>query len=223
VPDPIAPGIAAAPPRPPSVGPDAPLPTEAQNQSPPAPEPLAELPPQASPLTGGRPPRTPRPAKPDIRGTAPAAVQTPTEAELFYNARVALERGDLTESKSILETLLARDPSLAGASELYLQVTDQIWEQRLPLVLGARHKHRLGACEGELTLTSLGIRYTSGAHDWAFRIEEIRVVERPDESTLFVETFEKDMLSLGKNKRYKFELDASLEDADWTRYQRVLN
>ncbi len=145
-----------------------------------------------------------------------------TEADLFYEARVALERGDLEESRATLEALLSRDPSFAGATELYLTVTDQIWEMRLPLLLRARHKHRLGGCEGELGLASLGVRFQSPEHDWAFRPEDIRVMERPLETTFIVETFEKDTLSLGKNKRYRFDLEAPLSDADWARYQRLL-
>jgi hypothetical protein len=47
-------------------------------------------------------------------------------------------------------------------------------------------------------------------------------MERPEATTVIVETFEKDTLSLGKNKRYRFDLEASLSDADWARYQRLL-
>jgi hypothetical protein len=56
----------------------------------------------------------------------------------------------------------------------------------------------------------------------AFRPEDIRVLERPGGTTFIVETFEKDTLSLGKNKRYRFDLETPLSDADWTRYQRLL-
>jgi hypothetical protein len=145
-----------------------------------------------------------------------------TEADLFYEARVALERGELENSRVTLEALLSRNPAFAGAGELYRAVTDQIWETRLPLLLVARHKHRLGRCEGELSLASLGVRFQSPDHDWAFRPEDIRVMERPEETTLIVETFEKDTLSLGKNKRYRFDLETPLTDADWARYQRLL-
>jgi hypothetical protein len=146
----------------------------------------------------------------------------PSEAELFYAARVALEKGDLERSRATLEVLLARDPSFAGASELFVTVTDQLWERRLPMLLGATHNHRLGSCKGELSLASLGVRYLSTDHDWAFTPADIRVMERPDETTFVVETFEKDALSLGKNKRYRFELKTPLTDADWARYQRLL-
>ena len=148
--------------------------------------------------------------------------RSPTEADLFYQARLALERGDLERSRATLETLLSRNPSFTGAGDLFAEVTNQIWETRLPLLLGARHKHRLGGCEGELSLASLGVRFQSEDHDWAFRPEDIRVIERPAETTVVVETFERDKLSLGKNKRYRFDLETPLSDADWARYQRLL-
>jgi hypothetical protein len=133
-----------------------------------------------------------------------------------------MERGELEESRATLESLLSRNPTFAGATELYVAVTDEIWEKSLPLVLRATHKHRLGGCAGELSLASLGVRFQSPDHDWAFRPGDMRVMERPEETTFIVETFEKDTLGLGKNKRYRFELDVSLSDQDWMRYQRLL-
>ena len=218
-----------------------------ENQPPPLPTDEVELPPPvqrpetttpATSIYATRPPsaRT-EPPKPSVPvGKDPIEPQSPslpeaalgepgksaTEADLFYEARVALEQGELERSRATLETLLSRDPSFTGASELYAEVADQIWEMRLPLVLGARHKHRLGGCAGELSLASLGVRFQSPAHDMAFRPEDIRVVERPGGTTFIVETFEKDTLSLGKNKRYRFDLETPLSDADWTRYQRLL-
>ena len=142
-------------------------------------------------------------------------------ADLFYEARMALERGELEESQVWLEELLLKDPTFAGASELLIEVTDRMWEENLPLTFATRHKHRLGSCRGELNLTTLGVRYVSEAHDWAWSHEEIRILERPDHDTLYVETFEKDVIGLVKNKRYKFELDGELSEADWIRYERL--
>jgi len=62
----------------------------------------------------------------------------------------------------------------------------------------------------------------SEAHDWAWNHEEIRVLERPDDDTLYVDTFEKGVIGLGENKRYKFELDGRLSKADWVRYERLV-
>jgi hypothetical protein len=154
----------------------------------------------------------------------PQAVPVPsrTEAELFYEARVALEKGDLERSRAALEKLLSLDPTFAGAGELLVTVNDQLWERHLPMLIRARHNHRLGGCRGELSLASLGVRFLSTDHDWAFRPADIRVMERPDPSSFVIETFEKDALSLGKNKRYRFDLEEALSDADWARYQRLL-
>jgi serine/threonine protein kinase len=157
----------------------------------------------------------PAPSKPE---PAPSR----TEADLFYEARLALERGDLERSRVALETLLSLDPTFAGASELLVTVSDQLWERHLPMLIRARHNHRLGGCKGELSLASLGVRFLSTDHDWAFRPADIRVLERPDGKTVVVETFEKDALSLGKNKRYRFDLEVPISDADWARYQRLL-
>lgn len=148
----------------------------------------------------------------------------PRLADLFYKARLALDRGEIEESRTILEQLLARDPTFAGAADLHRLVTDQIWERTLPLILRARHNHRLGGCLGELSLTALGVRFASSEHSWAWavRTDDIRVLERPNPETFIVETFEKDVLGLGKNKRYLFDLEKPLSDDDWARYLRLI-
>ncbi len=212
---PIAPVISEEPP------PIAPAPTTTPAAASEAPA-ARDLPPKEPAATE---PRKPPGAKPKPPSEPPLSAESrspPRAAFLFYEARLALERGDLERSRAVLETLLSRDPSFAGASELYVTVTDQIWERQLPLLLGARHNHRFGGCKGELSLASLGVRFQSTDHDWAFRPGDIRVMERPDEATFILETFEKDTLALGKNKRYRFELEAPLSDADWARYQRLL-
>jgi serine/threonine protein kinase len=221
---------ASPPPTPTSVVPAQPVPPQATAS--PADKPTTSLPPRReTPRAAEREPAPPvsrdvLPNPSPIESAEPAVViddpVAQTEADLFYEARVALERGELENSRVTLEALLSRNPAFAGAGELYRAVTDQIWETRLPLLLVARHKHRLGRCEGELSLASLGVRFQSPDHDWAFRPEDIRVMERPEETTLIVETFEKDTLSLGKNKRYRFDLETPLSDADWARYQRLL-
>jgi serine/threonine protein kinase len=173
------------------------------------------------PRTRPRPAAAPQPrrAEPEL---PPRETATPPEAELFYEARMALERGELEKSQALLEQLYRVDPTFAGASELHLDVTDRIWQRSLPLVFGARHKHRIGGCDGELSLATIGVRFRSGSHDWAWEAEDIRVIEHPEARILYLETFEKDLLSLGKNKGYRFELDGPLGDDDWTRYQRLL-
>jgi serine/threonine protein kinase len=210
-----APSAVSAAPLPRSVEVTLPGPGTQPTVKPPAPE-STPVPTRAQkPTVRQQPP--PSPAL-----TPPTKIAPPSEAELFYEARLALEKGDLERSRATLELLLTRAPSFAGASELYVTVTDRLWERHLPMLLGATHNHRLGDCKGELSLASLGVRYLSTDHDWAFTPADIRVMERPDETTFVVETFEKDALSLGKNKRYRFELDKPLTDADWKRYQRLL-
>ena len=134
---------------------------------------------------------------------------------------MALERGELEESQAWIEELLLKDPTFEGASELLIEVTDRMWAENLPLRFAARHNHRLGSCRGELNLTTLGVRYLSEDHDWAWSHDEIRILERPDADTLHVETFEKEVIGLGKNKRYKFKPHGGLSDADWVRYERL--
>jgi hypothetical protein len=206
---------------PPVAEPDAPPkpevrpPPGARTVSAPAPKPLAET--QIRESQPGPPPVSAEPA-----GTPEGAPDAPSEADLYYEARILLERGSFEESLRVLDRLLERNPTFIGAAELRQLVSDEIWKERLPLAVGARHNHRLGGCQGELSLAAIGIRFHSAEHDWAFAREDIRVLERPDPGTLFVETFEKDTLLLGKNKRYRFELETPLDDSDWARYQRVL-
>ncbi len=192
-------------------------PTPAAAAEPPPPRVVPKEPAVSVPKVSAAPQRAPAP-EPPLSVESPS----PRAADLFYEARLALERGDLERSRATLEALLAREPSFAGASELYVNVSDQIWERQLPMLLAVTHNHRLGSCKGELSLASLGVRFQSTDHDWAFRPADIRVMERPDATTFVIETFEKDTLALGKNKRYRFDLEAPLSDADWTRYQRLL-
>jgi serine/threonine-protein kinase len=182
-----------------------------------SPKPRKPAPPSASPAATDVAPRGDEMSEP-----LPLGTKEPTEAELFYEARILLERGEYEKSNAVLARLLERDPTFIGAAELSQEVSDRIWEASLPLVIEARHNHRIGGCTGELSFASLGIRFQSPAHDWAFLREDIRVVERPDVHTIFVETFEKDTLSFGKNKRYKFDLEAPFAESDWSRYLRLL-
>jgi serine/threonine protein kinase len=168
-----------------------------------------------------KPEPKPEPPPPATSISPEPAVEPPTEAELFYQARMTFERGELEQSRAQLEKLLLKDPTSTGAAELLMEVTDRIWGESLPLTFSARHNHRFGGCTGELSLTTLGVRYVSDAHDWAWNQEDIRVFERPDNETIYVETFEKDIMSLGKNKAYKFELDGGLSREDWARYERL--
>lgn len=85
----------------------------------------------------------------------------------------------------------------------------------------AKHNHRIGSCRGTLTLARWGIRFHSDAHAWDWSFEEIRLMERTDQRSLSIQTQEKDVLDLGRYKNYRFELQGSLSDEDWSRYQRL--
>lgn len=184
------------------------------------PEPPSEAAPEV-PLPAPKP-RPKRKPEPKVARPAPAPkAEAPTLTDIFDEARMALERGDLEESQARLDELLLKDPGFEGASDLHIELTDQIWGRKLPLSYAVRHKHRLGGCDGELTITRLGIQYKSDAHDWAFSHEDIQKLKRIDQSTVYFETSEKNVLALGKNKRYRFEVGEELTDEDWTRYVRI--
>ncbi len=212
--EPIPPSTAAAI----SIAPDG-LGEEALD---PEPEPASEAAPEVPPpAPKPRPKPKPKP-KPRVARPKPAPkAEAPTLADLFDEARMALERGDLEQSQAALDEVLLKDPGFEGARELHVEVTDQIWGRKLPLSYAVRHKHRLGGYNGKLTITRLGIQYKSNAHDWAFSHEDIQKLERPDQSTVSFETSERNVLALGKNKRYRFELGEELTDEDWSRYMRI--
>jgi hypothetical protein len=157
----------------------------------------------------------------DYRGTADLAERT--EADLFYEATVAFENGDLEESQLKLEELLEENPDFAGASQMLQDVDVQLWKETLPLSFNAKHNHRIGECTGKLSLTDWGIEYRSTEHGvWRWTFDEIRIMERPSRWRLELETEEMDLLVMGRAKKYKFEFrDAPLEDQAWRRYQRL--
>jgi len=145
----------------------------------------------------------------------------PAEAQLFYLARLAFEKGDVEGSKRQLEALLRTNPSFEGASELLVQVNDELWKKTLPISLRAEHKHRVGGCTGTLTLAAWGIRFSSKDHEWEWKLDAIRHMERQGRSVLNLETYESDVLALGKPKNYRFELPSPMRDEDWSRYRRL--
>ena len=190
----------------------------------PEPEPIEPAEPVEPPKVRDEPPPPPPAPEPEPEPEPPPVVAPtePTMAELFYEARMSLERGELLDSQKQLEALLLKDPSFEGAGELLVEVTDRIWEQKLPLEFAARHKHRFRGCDGTLSLTTLGVRFTSRDHDWAWSHEDMRLIERSDSRTIYLELVEKEsLIGLGGHKRYRFELAHPLDDDDWTRYQRL--
>lgn len=167
--------------------------------------------------------RSPEPEPTPTAASEPKPTAAPTEAELFYQARLAFENGDLEGSRNQLEALLRTNSAFAGASELLVKVDDELWKKNLPLSYSAKHNHRLGSCEGTLSLTTVGIRYSSKDHEWSWDFDSIRLMDRDGGRVLNVETYEANVLGLGKPKNYRFELlRNSLRDEDWTRYERLM-
>lgn len=167
--------------------------------------------------------RSPEPEPTPTAPLEPKPTTTPTEAELFYQARLAFENGDLGGSRDHLEALLQTNSSFEGASELLVSIDDELWKKNLPLSYRAKHNHRFGSCEGTLSLTRAGIRYSSKDHEWSWDFDAIRLTDRDGRRVLNVETYEANVLGLGKPKNYRFELlRNSLRDEDWTRYERLM-
>jgi serine/threonine protein kinase len=168
-------------------------------------------PPRAAADTGGR-------------SESPSA-RAPADQELLVRALAQREEGDLEASRASLEALVRRGPDFPGAASLLAQIEDELWLQTvLPMVFQARHKHRLGSCEGTLTLDEEGVAFDSEKHgNWRWGFGEIREMERKEVAEIELRTGEKDVLRLGKAKRYVFELvDRGLSEEDWERYQRFL-
>ena len=161
------------------------------------------------------------PAQTDPGPDGVEAPAPPSDAELFYGAQLAFEKGQLEESKNRLEALLLRNPGFKGASELVVKVSDGIWTKNLPLAFDANH--RLGNCSGLLLFAEWGIQYSSEEHVWDWTFDQIRVMERNGPTVLNIESYEKAVLGLGKPKNYRFELSSPIVDEDWVRYQRLAN
>ena len=154
---------------------------------------------------------------------SPTRWARPTEQQLFEDATLARQYGDLLTSKARLEELLQRNPTFSGASELLAEVADEIWVQEtLPLSFGARHQHRLGDCAGTLSLSASAIRFQSEAHEWNWNLDDIPVMQRTDGKTLILETYEREILGMSKSKRYRFLLVQPLELETWSQYQRLV-
>jgi hypothetical protein len=151
----------------------------------------------------------------------PSHAPAPAEAELFYRARVAFEKGDLEGSKRQLEALLRTNPSFEGVSQLLVQVNDELWKKTLPISFRVVHKHRIGECTGTLKLAAWGTRFSSKDHEWEWKFDEIRLLERQGRGVLNLETYETEVLGLGKPKNYRFELQNPMRDEDWSRYERL--
>jgi len=68
-----------------------------------------------------------------------AVQQAPSDAELFHQGTVALDRGDLETSRAAIEELLRRNPAFDGAAELLVKVNERLRtaKERKPKGAGA--------------------------------------------------------------------------------------
>ena len=166
--------------------------------------------------------------RPPVETAPPAQTAPPPEASsedrLFRGARAAYESGDLEASREKLESLLEQQPRYYGASELLSDVKMEIVRRRLPISVSAKHKHRVGSCEGRLTLADGQITYRSEKHgSWRWAFEQIVRMERKDSRHISLKTTEKETLRLGGSKNYSFELGAPISRETWSGYRRIAN
>jgi len=162
---------------------------------------------------------------PDSEEDGRAAVDeaSDVDAQLFYDARLAFDRGQLSASTEHLDTLLRNNPSFIGAAQLLVDVNDAKWRKALPQQFSATHNHRLGGCEGALTLHADKIEFVSGAHDWSWSFDDIRTISVPSQREIVVGTHEIDLLTLGRPKNYKFSVEGQSPTISWSRYERLFH
>ncbi len=141
----------------------------------------------------------------------------------LYEARDAVERGELETGEEELEAILNTNPENDGASELLTEVSADLLEATLPLEFSARHEHRIGHCAGKLTLHDWGIEYASKKHGvWSWKFSHLRALDRPTPSSVHIETSDEELMGLLKSKNYNFNLTSGrLEDEVWKRYRRL--
>jgi hypothetical protein len=113
--------------------------------------------------------RRPAEVEPELR---PVATE-PSDAELFAEAEYALARGELAVSQTKLDALLKINPGYSGLAELKERLERRIWTTTLPKSVNARHNHRIGGCDGVLSLTFEGLSFRSNDHEWAWAYGEL--------------------------------------------------
>jgi hypothetical protein len=156
--------------------------------------------------------RAPEPKREEAKVPEPAK---PDPGRIFEEAKSAFDRGDLGLTASKLEELRALDPTHGGARELRAQVEERRWEQTLPRTYKARHNHRIGGCDGTVSLTAQGLSYRSSEHEWMWSFAELARADRKNERELSVET-------RGK-KSFNFQLRDPLASSDWSRFLALGN
>jgi hypothetical protein len=151
--------------------------------------------------------RVPEPRREEVKAPEPVR---PNPAQLFGEAKNAFDRDDLGLTESKLDELRALDPAHTGARELRERLEERRWEKTLPRTYRARHDHRIGGCDGTVSLTAQGFGYRSSEHEWFWSFREIIRADRKSEREVGVETSGK--------KTFNFQLREPLGASDWTRF-----
>ena len=146
----------------------------------------------------------------------------PSDADLFSEAENAFTRGELAVSKRKLEALLKINPGFSGADELMERIEHRIWTKTLPRSFAARHNHRVGACDGILSLTYTGLSFRSDDHEWAWPYDELISLDRPDAVNFNVVTSDRDLMGILSKKRFKFRLEEVFSDDDWRFFRKTV-
>ena len=136
-------------------------------------------------------------------------------ALLFAEAQMALEQGDIETAEAKLEELRAVDRSYAQAARLAEELALARWMAKLPLSYSGKHDHKLGSCEGVVTLNADGIGFTSDAHSWSWPFAQLTRSERRDSKRLRIETTRK--------KKFNFELHDPIQLVDWSKFLNLAN
>ena len=145
------------------------------------------------------------------------------EQKHFYDARSAIEDGDLALGERKLEELVETSPDFNEASELLVTVSTELVLPSLPKEFSAKHDHRLGSCTGRLTLHDRGVEYWSRKHGaWQWRFDNVRTMYNRGSWGISFETHEDDMLGLLSTKNYNFILLGDpLDEEFWKRFERL--
>ncbi len=162
--------------------------------------------------------RRPAEVKPEPQPVA----RGPSDAELFSEAESALARGELAVSKMKLDALLKINPGFSGVAELKERLEHRIWTTTLPRSFAAKHNHRIGNCDGVLSLTFTGLSFRSNDHEWAWRYEELISIDRPDAVNFNVVTSDRDLMGILSKKRFKFRLEEVFSDDDWRFFRKTV-
>ncbi len=152
----------------------------------------------------------------------PRVAAAPSDAELFAEAENALARGELAVSRTKLDALLKINPGYSGIAELKERLEHRIWTATLPRSFAARHNHRIGGCDGVLSLTFTGLTYRSNDHEWSWAYDLLISLDRPDAVNLHVVTTDRDLLGILSNKRFTFRLKETFSDDDWRFFRKTV-